>query len=145
MGCLITGFVFGVVGCLILVVTKFLIAEETAFHENKHPRKAEVTGHRHRREGHKGYNLYVKLLDINDDKEYICKGKNILPAKYPIGTIVDVFHARYRNLGIYVDDIRLVSDMPADGFRIAKIISTFAKMMLAVATLLVTMGIIVLL
>ena len=143
MGYLITAIVFGFIGLLTLVCTRYLASQEAAFQKNKHVGKAEITNY-YAIQGHRYYDLSVKILELNDGKEYLCKCGRIISSDYQKGMIVDVIYSKYKVMGVEIVDVRLLNNMPNDTMRTVRIINMFVKIAFAIAAILATIGIAIL-
>ena len=116
------------------IISVILKKSAKYFHENKQFGRAEDVGY-DASEGSRWYSLIVKVLDLNDDKTYICNSAKVNIHDYPKGTIVDVAYATTKHGRVQV---YLSNCLPADKASMAKVFN-----IIAIISMAITLGLLV--
>lgn len=116
------------------IISVILKRSAKYFHENKQFGRAEVVGY-DASEGSRWYSLIVKVLDLNDNKTYICNSAKVNIHDYPKGTIVDVAYATTKHGRVQV---YLSNCLPVDKASMAKVFN-----MIAIISMIITLGLLI--
>jgi hypothetical protein len=127
-------FVFFLDFKLISVLLKRSIAY---FNEHKQYGRGEVVGYS-ANEGSRWYSLIVKILELNDNRTYICNAAKVHIHDYPKGTVVSVAYAITRRGRVVV---YLADRMPADESSMSKIFNVISEIVLLITIGLLIAGI----
>lgn len=144
MGWLLAGFIIALIGLILMVAGKALAGTHEQFEAGRKPGHAEVMGY-DREEHSSHYTLMVRVLEHDDGKTYGCKAGRGDVTRYPKGTVLDVWYAPVRVMGISTLEVHLAEDPPADAGRIAAAFRNVGRWLTAAAAIPAIIGIIVIL
>ena len=115
-----------------------------SFEQNKKSGKAEVVGYE-RADQSNWYTLLVRIPKLNDGKIYNCSAGKIKISDYPKGSVIDVWYAEKKIVGLKVVEVHLLNNPPADGMKIGSKIKKFSILLFALTAALAVVGLIILL
>lgn len=116
------------------VIAVILKRSSEYFHEHKQYGNGEVVGY-DSSEGSRWYSLIVKVIELNDNKNYICSSAKINIHDYPKGSIVNVAYAITKRGRVQV---YLADRLPADKSSMSKVFN-----IISVISLIITLGLVI--
>lgn len=119
------------------LISVILKRSSVYFHEHKKYGSGEVVGY-DSSEGSRWYSLIVKVVELNDNKTYICNSAKINIHDYPKGSIVNVVYAITKRGRVQV---YLADRLPADKSYMAKVFNVISLVSLIITLGLVAAGI----
>lgn len=119
------------------LISAILKRNVTYFEEHKKYGKGEVVGY-DASEGSRWYSLIIKIIDLNDNKTYICSSAKIDIHDYPKGSIVNVIYAVTKRGRVRV---HLADKLPANENNMAKVFNIVSWISLIFAFIFVLAGV----
>lgn len=108
------------------LISLLLRRSATYFNENKKNGKGVVVGY-DASEGSRWYSLMVRVVELNNNKTYICNSAKINIHEYPVGSSVDVVYVISKKGRVQV---YLADRLPADEAIISRIFGVAANVFL---------------
>ena len=119
------------------LISVILKRSSAYFHEHKKYGTGEVIGY-DSSEGSRWYSLIVKVVELQDNKTYICSSAKINIHDYPEGSIVNVAYAITKRGRVQV---YLADRLPADKSSMARVFNIVSLISLVITLGLVVAGI----
>ena len=130
------------IGIIIWFSGTMLEKEGKIFEENKQRGKAKVVGYTQTEQSN-WIEPMVKIIGLNDGKEYNCRMGNGKGRKYPMDSIIDVEYAPIKSLGIKAIEVHSIENPPGDSIKMGHIFKKIAIALFILAVILGVIGIIV--
>ena len=130
---------FMILAIALLISGRIMQRSSEYFRKNRKSGKAVVVGY-DRTEQSNWYSLKVKIPALGDNCTYGCSGGKLDLSKYPVGTVVDVWYAPKKSLGLGMVEIHLMENPPGDSGKIGRVITILSIFMLIIAVAFVLVG-----
>lgn len=129
---------------VLLIAGSALHKQNARFQNNKRHTRAEVVGYKCSSQSNYS-TLLVRIPELNDGQNHNCESGKINKSDYPIGSLVDIWYAARKMVGIDVVEVYLYSNPPADSTKTARAIVGISIILFAIAGILTVAGFVTLL